>query len=175
MEHLKLAATGKPGSLLLDNMSSLAEKNKCNLESARMSLLGQDPALIMLISGSWDAIARMENGIKSVCKKEGYEFILDRIKPEKPKSDKLPYTAQIIALDQPGILDELCQFFTKQEVNIIDLHAATYPSNQSKNPMAFINISVSIPADINISNLREQFMMLCEAMNIDGILEPERR
>lgn len=175
MEYLKLAALGTKSSTLLDSVCSLVEKNKCNIESVRMTLLGNDPALIMLIAGSWDRIARVETGIKNLAKKGDYTYLLDRTKPEKPKSDLLPYTAQIIALDQPGMLDELCQFFSKQEIMITDLHASTYPTTQSKSPMGFTNISLSIPADINISNLREQFMMLCEAMNIDGILEPERR
>lgn len=175
MEFIKLTAMGSRNSQLLNHICALAEKNKCNIETARMTLLGNDPAVVMLIRGTWHGIARLETGIKNLCKQKEFTYLIDRVKPEKPKSDLLPYTSQIIALDQHGILDEICEFFSKQEVLITDLHATTYPTSQSKNPMAFININVAIPADINISNLREQFMMLCEAMNIDGILEPERR
>lgn len=175
MEYLKLAALGTKNSSLLDNICSLISKNKCNIESVRAALLGNDPALLILIAGNWDRIARVETGIKNLAKKNEFNYLLERTKPEKPKSDSLPYTAQIIALDQPGILNEICQFFSKQDIVITDLNATTYPTSQSKNPMGFTNISLAVPADINISNLREQFMILCEAMNVDGILEPERR
>ena len=38
--------------------------------------------------------------------------------------------------------------------------------------MFSVQATVSIPADVSIAQLREEFLQFCDHMNIDGILEP---
>ena len=94
--------------------------------------------------------------------------------PELPEN-LLPYLIQVIALDNPGLIYDISSFFLKQNILINDIQTNPYVSHHSDTQMVSLLMSVSIPADINLSDVRERFMLLCDELNVDGILEPEKR
>jgi glycine cleavage system transcriptional repressor len=40
--------------------------------------------------------------------------------------------------------------------------------------MFAVNLEVGVPADIQISELRDDFMQFCDTMNLDAVLEPAK-
>jgi glycine cleavage system transcriptional repressor len=50
----------------------------------------------------------------------------------------------------------------------------SYVSNPQQITMFSLAMRILIPADIQLSDLREQFVAMCDTLNVDAYLEPER-
>jgi glycine cleavage system transcriptional repressor len=81
--------------------------------------------------------------------------------------------AQLIGVDSPGTASAVMQFFLAQEIPIEALRSETISMNNT--PMTTITVAINIPVTMSIADLRDQFLILCDEMNIDGNIEPERR
>ena len=53
-----------------------------------------------------------------------------------------------------------------------DLSSTTYVAQLTGTRMVSLHVSVAIPARLHIATLREEFMMLCDELNLDAVLEP---
>ena len=75
-------------------------------------------------------------------------------------------------MDQPGIVHELAAFFSKREINIQDMATTTYNAAHTATPMFSVRMIVEVPAQQHIAALREEFLDICDELNLDGVLEP---
>lgn len=174
MEYLVISAIGPQQQHTISELTLLAARSDCNIENSRICKLGVEVAMIMLVSGNWNTIAKMEAGLALLQEELSLVIVTKRTKMAAPSDDQLPYLAQIIALDHPGIVYEVASFFSRQGIQIEDLSTSTYAASLTGTPMFSLSMRISIPADMSIADLREQFALMCDDMNLDGTLEPER-
>jgi glycine cleavage system transcriptional repressor len=78
----------------------------------------------------------------------------------------------VIALDNPGIVHEIANFFAVQGINIEAMETSTYAAPHTGSPMFALSMTVNIPARVHIATLRENFMLFCDDRNLDAIIEP---
>ena len=57
-------------------------------------------------------------------------------------------------------------------VRVTEASSATYVAQQTGATMLSLHISVAVPASLHIATLREDFMILCDELNLDAVLEP---
>lgn len=175
MEYLVISAVGPQQQHSISELSLLAARSDCNIENSRICKLGAEVAVIMLVSGNWNTIAKMEAGLSLLQEQLGLAILTKRTKMPTPSEDQLPYLVQIIALDHPGIVYEVASFFSRQSIQIEDLTTSSYAASLTGTPMFSLMMRIGIPADMSIADLREQFALMCDDLNLDGMLEPERR
>ncbi|MCC2639097.1 MAG: glycine cleavage system protein, partial [Moraxellaceae bacterium] len=61
MEHfLVISALGADRTGIVDELARAASETRCNIADSRMIVMGQEFALIMMLCGTWDAIAKLE-------------------------------------------------------------------------------------------------------------------
>lgn len=144
----------------------------CNLEESRMSVLGSDFAALLLVSGNWSAVARLESSLPRLRESLGLNFSLHRTGEHPPTPDHLPYAVDVVCRDRPGIVHQLAEFFTAHGVRIAELHTRSYAAAQTGAPMFSLQMTVNVPEDMHIAVLRDEFMDFCDHMNLDAILEP---
>ena len=174
MEYLAITAIAPDQKKLMENVFKLAAKHECNVKDSRVMILGEDIASIILLAGNWSAIAKIESALPKLAEKENLYVHLKRTKPKKYENDHLPYLVQIIAIDNPGLVYDVSHFFTLQDIQINDLQTNPFAASHSGTEMVTMLMSVGVPTTINISDLRERFMLMCDELNIDGIMEPEK-
>ena len=128
--------------------------------------------MLFHISGSWSTIAKLEASLPTLAKQHNFTVQIKRTNP-RPETSALPYQAQIVAKDRPGILNDLALFFSQQGIAIDKMESETY---LAKNNTAMTNIQfvVEIPAKQQIANVRERFMIYCEDRNLDAVIEPHK-
>lgn len=169
---LVISALGadKPG--IVDEVARTATEARCNIEDSRMAVLGGEFALILLASGSWDAIAKLEAGLPALGRRLDLTIISRRTEPRQQTVQAMPYHVNVIALDNPGIVHEISNFFASQRINIEEMNTTTYAAPHTGSPMFSLSMTVNIPYNIHIASLREQFMLFCDDRNLDAIIEP---
>ncbi len=143
-----------------------------NILDSRMIALGSEFAMLLLVSGSWHTLARLESELKKVEDQSGLSLSMRRTEERAPRSDMLPYAIDVVCLDQPGIVFHLASFFASREIDIAEMATRSYSAAHTGAPMFSVQITVNIPGNLQISALRDEFMDFCDHMNLDAIMEP---
>ena len=173
-DYLVITATGEDQVGLVQRFTSRIVDAGCNIEESRMSLLGGQFAIIMLVSGRWDALTRLEDRLTSVGSELGLAIVQKRTKELERKTPLVPYSINVVAMDHPGIVHNLANFFAQRGINIEELSTDTYPAPHTGTPMFSVNMTVGIPAETHIPTLRGDFLDYCDGLNLDAIFEPAR-
>jgi glycine cleavage system transcriptional repressor len=143
-----------------------------NIVDSRMTALGSEFAMLLLVSGNWHTLARLESELKKLEEQAGLSIILRRTEPRPARSDMLPYAVDVVCLDQPGIVYNLASFFASREIDIAELNTRSYAAAHTGAPMFSVQMTVNIPGNLQISVLRDEFMDFCDHLNLDAIMEP---
>jgi glycine cleavage system transcriptional repressor len=117
-----------------------------SIRESRMTTLGSEFAMLVLISGNWHAISRMEQELGRFAESNGLSIQIKRTEP--------------------------AGFFAKQQIEIGEVTTRSYPAAHTGTPMFSVQMFVNIPASLHISRLREEFMDFCDQLNLDAIIEP---
>ena len=144
-----------------------------NILDTRMTSLGSEFGIMLLIEGSWGAIAKIEASISSMEEKIGLTINIRRTTPKQPRLKTMNYLVHAVTIDREGIINDLTKFFTSEGICIEDINAHTYLAHTGTR-MSSMTINVNIPMETHIATLREQFMLYCDALNLDASLEPLR-
>jgi glycine cleavage system transcriptional repressor len=171
---LAVSVLGSDHPGFVHELTSLATESACNIDDSRMTTLGHEFAIIMLLSGNWDAIAKFEHQIKKLEQKHELFIHLKRTTKVSNKRNFVRYNVNVISLDNPGLISKISQFFHERGLNILDLYTGTYAASYTGATMFSLNMTLLLPGDLAIADLREQFMLFCDDLNLDAIMEPDK-
>jgi glycine cleavage system transcriptional repressor len=170
--HLLINAyTTHPQSPLLAVTRRIADSG-CNLVDTRLATVGRDVSVTALVTGSWDAVAKLETMLTKLEREEGLKLVWYRTGPKPLQSSLLPYVVEVIAADKPGILFQLADFFDHQGITIESLHCSRYRAMQTGADMFSAQLTIGVPADMHIAALRDDFLEFCDHLNLDAIMDP---
>jgi len=169
---LVLAALGTDRTGMVDEFSRAILQSGCNIHDSRMVVLGGEFALLLQVAGHWNNIAKLENQLPGLEQRLGMTITAHRSSSREGSKDLLSYGVDVIALDQPGIVHNLARFFSRRQINIQEMVTTSYPAAHTGTPMFSVHITVEIPATLQISALREEFMEFCDNFNLDAVIEP---
>lgn len=173
-EYLVITASGEDKVGLVDRLSSRITESGCNIEQSRMAVLGGQFALIMLLSGPWNALSKLEGQMGALGESLGLTIIHKRTRERERLQPMVPYHVEVVALDNPGIVRSLANFFAQRGINIEELQTNTYPAPHTGTPMFSVTMTVGIPATTHIPDLRGDFFDYCDSLNLDATFEPAR-
>jgi glycine cleavage system transcriptional repressor len=143
-----------------------------NIEESRMTTLGSEFAMLMLVSGNWHTLSRLENGLKKLSADDNLTVAIRKTGEKPSRSDRMPYAVDVVSLDQQGIVFNLADFFASHDIEIADVATRRYSAAHTGAPMFSVQMAVNIPASVHIAQLRDEFLELCDRLNLDAILEP---
>jgi len=170
--HLVLSALGKDRPGIVSELSQMIFDCGGNIKDSRMATLGSEFAIIMLISGNWNAIVKIENALPRIADKLALAIQNKRTTPRENTQDLIPYGAEVVAMDHPGIVKDVASFFSQRGIGIEDLYTIAYPAPHTNTPMSSLHLTVGVPGDMAIATLRGEFMDFCDDLNLDAMLAP---
>lgn len=171
-QYLVISALGQDRPGIVNDLTMYVVEAGCNINDSRMTVLGGEFAIMMLVEGAWSAVAKLENQLPTLQKKLGLTIISKRTEEHEPRRGGRPYMVEVIAMDHPGIVYKLANFFSSRNINIQDLFTDSYRAAHTGAQMFSANMTVNIPAEVHVARLREEFLDFCEALNLDAVLEP---
>ncbi len=170
--RLVISALGQDRPGIVNEFSKAIMETGCNILDSRMTVLGGEFAIIVMVEGHWNTLAKLETSIPSLKEAHDLTIIARRTTARPTRPDVLPYAVEVISIDHPGIVNQLAAFFSERNINIEDLRTDCYAAPHTGTPMFSVNIIVGIPAALHIASLREQFMAFCDEYNLDALMEP---
>jgi glycine cleavage system transcriptional repressor len=172
--YLVITASGEDKIGIVDRLAGRIADSGCNIEESRMVVLEGQCALIMLVSGSWHALSKLEGQMTLLGEQLGLTIIHKRTCKRERAEPAIPYTVEVVAMDQPGIVRSLAAFFTRNGINIEEVQSNSYPAPNTGTPLTSIVMTVGIHAKVHIPTLRGDFLDYCDDLNLDATFEPVR-
>ena len=167
-----LSAVGTDKSGVVKDISKAILDCGGNIEESRMAALGAEFAVLLLISGNWHTLTKLEKALDGLTRKDGLTITIKKTGERNDLENCLPYGVDVVCLDQPGIVFHLSEFFAARNIEIADLATRKYGAAHTGAPMFSVQMTINIPGDAPIAQLRDEFLDLCEQLNLDSILEP---
>jgi glycine cleavage system transcriptional repressor len=143
-----------------------------NIEESRMATLGSEFAMLMLVSGNWHTLGKLERELEKLDEASNLTFSIRKTDVPKSGDDRMPYAVDVVSLDHEGIVFNLASFFASRDIEIGDVATRRYAAAHTGAPMFAVQMAVNIPSTIHIAQLRDEFLELCDRLNLDAILEP---
>lgn len=137
-----------------------------------MTTLGSEFAVLMLVSGKWHTLDRLEKELDKLCEDSDLTFAIRETGERKVSDDRMPYAVDVVCLDQQGIVFGLANFFASRGIEIADVSTRRYSAAHTGAPMFSVQMAVNVPSATNLALLRDDFADMCDRMNLDGILDP---
>ncbi|NIV18030.1 MAG: glycine cleavage system protein R [Woeseiaceae bacterium] len=144
-----------------------------NIEESRMTTLGSEFAMLMLVSGNWHTLGKLELELEKLDENDDLTFTIRKTDARKPREDRVPYAVDVISLDHEGIVFNLANFFTTHDVEISDVITSSYAAAHTGAPMYHVQMAVNVPSSIHLAQFRDDFYDLCDNLNLDGRIEAE--
>ncbi|MES0327629.1 MAG: ACT domain-containing protein [Gammaproteobacteria bacterium] len=167
-QKLVITALGEDRPGIVDELSNTLFMHQLNIEDSRMSVLGGEFAVQLLVTGSEQAITSF------IDKKQEAESALNMTLTVKTTETTvssqtlIPYDVEVISIDYPGIVHKLASFFSDRQINIVDLETDRYAAPHTGTPMFSLHMTIGIPAEISIAGLRDDFLNMCDELNLDA-------
>ncbi|MBD3671712.1 MAG: glycine cleavage system protein R [Gammaproteobacteria bacterium] len=171
-QQLVISAIGEDRPQLVSQLTAAISDCGANIMDSRMTLLGGEFAVLILVSAPWNAIVKLESALPGLEQELELTLISKRTDVKTPQPRALPYHVEVISVDHPGIVNQIAGFFSEQGVGIQELDTSRYMAAHTAVPMFSIDMTIKIPSDLSINSLRERFFMLCDEQNLDAIIEP---
>jgi len=170
--QLIICALGEDRPGLVVQLTKVIADVGCNVLDGRMTVLGSDFGLMQLVSGRWDALAKLETHLPAVARELGLDLRMKRTHPARRPGDQLSYAVDVLGMNQPGILHRVARFFAEREINIRDLASSTFTAAHTGTIMFSLHLTVDIPASNQIAPIREDFFDYCDRYNLDALFDP---
>ena len=142
-----------------------------NIEQSRMTTLGSEFAMLLLVSGNWHTLSRLEQGLEKLCEGGDLSYSIKKTSEKPVDEDRMPYAVDVVALDQQGIVFSLANFFASRDIEIADVATSSYAAAHTGAHMYSVQMTVNVPSTQYVAQLRDEFYDLCDEMNLDGVIE----
>jgi glycine cleavage system transcriptional repressor len=148
---------------------------KCHILDIRLSSIGQTTAAYLLIQGNWNQIAKFEGTLDLIQKRLEIKVQTLRTEPKEKAKECLPYSVETISLDHENIVESIATFLLDHDIEIEEVTGSAYQAPYLQSSVFSSKFIILVPASVSLLILREEFMDLCDQLNIDAILEPVKR
>ena len=109
-------------------------KNEGNILESRMATLGSEFAMLLLVSGHWHTIGKLEGALDRFASEAGLTISVRKTERKSDASPHIPYAVDIVCLDQEGIVYNVSGFFSARQVEIGEFNTRSYPAAHTARP-----------------------------------------
>ena len=82
----------------------------------------------------------------------------------------MPYAVDVWQLDQQGIVFNLANFLRREISKLPTSLRAAMPQRTPVRPCSAVQMAVNVPSTVHVAQLRDEFLELCDRLNLDAIL-----
>jgi glycine cleavage system transcriptional repressor len=167
-----ITAIGTDRVGIVDDLAGAIAASTCNIEESKMSVLGGEFAVIMLVSG---APAAVEGLTRSLSVESGRLSLRIECKPTRepaPDESGRPYLLEAVSLDTPGIVHSVTAVLRAHGINIEELETDTAAAPWTGAPMFRMKAHVIIGPAVQVGKLKEELSRLQDEHDLDIVLKP---
>ena len=172
-ERTVLTAIGEDRPGLVEEVSEFVFTRGGSIEDSRMANMQGRFAIMMLISGSPEAIDRITSDVDVLSRQTAIHARLTPAPPPRVEAvPRLPYRLSGRALDQTGLVHHVAEVLRDLDVNIESMETTLEAAPVTGAPVFAMDLVLAVPGDTSIQKLRDELGRVCDSLNIDWHLAP---
>lgn len=171
---LAVTAIGPDRAGLVRDLSQAINAAGGSIRESRMIALGAEFAVMMLVSGNWHTVAKLQNSLLALQQQSELTVTVRETQP-RPAETAAPYSIDVVTLDHEGIVFGLSNFFATRSLEIAEVNTRRYNAPHTGALMFSVQMTVNIPRTVHVATLREEFLEYCDEQNLDAVMEPAQR
>ena len=164
-------ATGRDRPGIVDRITGLIYDAGCNLEDSRMAILGEDFALIILVTGRSEDLATLRGKIPLVARELDLTVQVKETHAgpgaRGGAEPHIRYSIHAVAMDHPGIVHRVTHVLSQNRVNISRLDTFLSNAPVTGTPVFALQIEAEVPTSVSVATLKAQLQEVAESENID--------
>ncbi len=166
---LVLSALGPDRPGLVAEVTEFLTERGANVEDSRMAVLGAEFGILVLVSGTPEQIAAVEQGAPALADKTGIGVIVRRTKSpeEHRRAAVIPCVVTAEAIDQEGIVKSVARALAAVGVNIVSLETTAYEAPVTGSPLFRLEARIDVPQSTGIGKVRKAMDEVAERENLD--------
>ncbi len=170
-KNIVLTLTGRDKIGIVDNVASLIVKRGGNVESSRMTRLGGEFAMLMLVTVSDEEFSSLDQDFQQL-RGEGYQVTLLQTESDSNKyAGWLPYEIEVTGADHEGIIHEIAHHLATQSINIENMDTSSAPAPMSGTPLFTMKGVVLVPPHLNFHVLSDELEEIGDKLNVNVKVE----
>jgi glycine cleavage system transcriptional repressor len=174
MPHAILTALGTDRPGLVDEVSRFIFDNEGNIEDSRMVNLRGQFAIMLLVAGNAQTMAKIKDGVARFGQGAGLHA---ELRPLQESTAGAPaavrmYRFVATSIDQPGIVHRVSHTLRQMLVNIESLATRLTPGPYAGAPLFEIELTLMVPSSVAVAQLRQNLAATCDTLNMDWELRP---
>jgi glycine cleavage system transcriptional repressor len=172
LDYAVLTAIGTDRVGIVDDISGAVAAGSCNIEESKMAVLGGEFAVIMLVSGSPQAVQALSDQLPGLGSRLGLAIGCRRTHEPRPVEAGRPYLLEAVSLDTPGIVHAVTAVLRGHGVNIEDLETDTAAAPWTGAPMFRMKGHLVAGPSVQVASLRQDLARLEKDHDLDISLKP---
>ena len=163
MRNIIISAIGTDRPGIVSELSGIITSNGGNVEESRMSRLGSDFAIIMLITVAPDWVESLEVALKSITELN----ITTKPTTLLQVGDGRQFSINLNGADNEGIVKVLSKYLAKKSINILEIETHISQAPVSGTPLFNLNASVSIPHDVEEEVIQADLSQIAQDLGVE--------
>ena len=152
-QHLAVSAIGSDRTGMVHDLTRVISDCGGSISESRMASLGNEFAMLVLVSGNWHSLAKLESELTRLGEATGLSLHLKRTEPRAPRTELLPYSIDVVCLDQSGIVTGLSGFCASRGIDIAEVSTRTYPAAHTGAQMFAVQMIINVPKRLQLAQL----------------------
>ncbi|NMH67057.1 glycine cleavage system protein R [Shewanella salipaludis] len=164
--YMVVTAMGVDRPGLVSKLARLASDCDCDIVDSRMALFGNEFTLIMMLSGSWAAITKIESTLPSLSVELELMTVMKRTSKHTPQNYISRIEVDFNGKDQRGTMKRITQFLADRS---LDLAAVRSYSEEvsADTQIQHVYLSINIPEKVELEKLEQSIHQLAQDMSLD--------
>lgn len=171
-----LAVFGKDRPGIISKVTESLFRSHCNLEDITMTVLGNQLAMMLLVSYDLKNEKKIQADIEGLGKSMNLDFFWQthaKVKSGTQKVSNSLYLVTAIGRDRSGIVYQISKILADRGLNIQDLNSKILGSGKSK--LYALALEVTLPPKISVEKLHQTFKSAGQKLGLDISLKPVER
>ena len=163
MNSLIISAVGSDRPGIISELSGIITTHGGNVEESRMSRLGSDFAIIMLVSVSTDWEESLEVALQSI----NDLTISTKLTQIQEIGDNKKYKIDLNGADNEGIVKVLSKYLAEKSINVLKMETHISHAPISGTPLFNLNASVSVPNDVEETVIQSDLSQIAQKLGVE--------
>lgn len=172
-KHLVMTFTGRDRPGIVEYLTKLVLDHSGNVEASRMSRLGGEFAVLMLIavpSAKFEALRETVRGLRG----EDYKVTTRETDHSYGRNFAgwIPFQIKVVGADHEGIIHQIAHHLAGRGINIETMDTGLIEAPMSGTPLFTMSAVVLAPPELSYHELRDELATVGNSLNVDTEVSP---
>jgi len=171
-QSLVITAIGADRPGIVHELTEVLLNAGLNVEDSRMSVLGGEFAVMLLVTGNEASINSIVQQEATLADSLNLNLLIKSTTKPSGNAQQTRYKITVEGMDNPGIMHKLAHYLSHQNINIVNMQTDSSHAPHTGTPMFTVKILVDIPVEQTIQKVEGDFAALCDELNMDAEFSP---